>query len=195
MRTIKNNVMYYKIQKSLGAVSAVLTETIPTAGVCVEFQRFDQRDASIILYQDGQAQDLHVNGWTFPCVYNDIELRRQSDIYGGKASHEIRFEAIGPAGSIQVIQSKSLYGQKESLAVEYFCSLLYNISCCRDAGQFKDLYRYIIDNNWFQYHRERKEAVEVLQFIESFMPRLGQLEDDAYIPGLKQKLSVKYRVA
>lgn len=152
MKTIKNNVMYYKIQKSLGAVSAVLTETIPTAGVCVEFQRFDQRDASIILYQDGQAQDLHVNGWTFPCVYNDIELRRQSDIYGGKASHEIRFEAIDPAGSIQVIQSKSLYGQKESL------------------------------------------AVEVLQFIESFMPRLGQLEDDAYIPGLKQKLSVKYRV-
>ena len=74
--------MFYKIQKSLGNVSAVSTENIPVLGICVEFKNYGKRDASIVVYQDGKPQDISLNGWTFPCVFNHVEYTLHDDIYG-----------------------------------------------------------------------------------------------------------------
>lgn len=187
--------MYYKIQKSLGNASAVLTASIPDTGICVELQQFDREDASIILYQDGLSKDLNMNGWRFPCVYNNIELYRIKDIYGGHAKHRISFVAVDPNGAAQKVTYRKIYGVKESLAVEYFISMLYNISCCNNLEQFSNLYKFIIDNEWFHCHQNRKEAVEVLYFIESFMPQLDMIEDKEFLSGLKQQLHEKSRIA
>ena len=137
--------MYYKIQKSLGRVSAVLVDNIPQDGVCVEFKNFSRSNASIVIYQHGKPNDLRINGYTFPCVYNYIKNIMGTDIYGGDYAHVIDFEFIDPSGALQHVTSKNLYGGKEALAVEYFYSLLYNISCCKNVEQYEQLYEYIID--------------------------------------------------
>ena len=84
--------MYYKIQKSLGNVSAVSTDSIPQIGICVEFRNFNREDASIIIYQNGKPEDVCINGWTFPCVYNKISHSDSDDIFGGKSQHYLQFE-------------------------------------------------------------------------------------------------------
>lgn len=61
--------------------------------------------------------------------------------------------------------------------------------------QCKDLYRYIIDNDWFNKDKKRKEAVEVLNFIESFTPQLSMVKDSEFLAGLKQKIQVKFKEA
>lgn len=189
--------MYYKIQKSLGNISAILVDTIPQSGVCVEFKNFGlwSQEASIVVYQDGRNDDLHINSWSFPFVFNNIRVSRGSDIFGGRYLYEISFEAIAPDGSVQSIESKTLYGDKESMVVEYFYSMLYHLSCCEDTKQFKELYKCIIDNQWFDKHHSRKEAINVLSFIEAFTPKLDRVEDTTYIAGLKQKMSVKFKMA
>lgn len=187
--------MFYKIQKSLGNVSAVSTENIPVLGICVEFKNYGKRDASIVVYQDGKPQDISLNGWTFPCVFNHVEYTLHDDIYGGHATHSIDFEFLDPSGSVQNISKKSLYGSRESLTVEYFFTLLYNISCCSDIEQYKNLYKYIIDNECFSRDRNRKDAINVLNFIESFSSQLEKVEDKEYLAGLKLKINVKFKIA
>ena len=88
--------MFYKIQKSLGNVSAVSTENIPVLGICVEFKNYGKRDASIVVYQDGKPQDISLNGWTFPCVFNHVEYTLHDDIYGGHDTHTIKNKKLNP---------------------------------------------------------------------------------------------------
>ena len=154
-----------------------------------------KKDASIIIFHNGYSVDLHINGWTFPCVYNNIKYSHRSDIMGGEARHVIRFDFLTPDGSVGEIIERNLYGEKESLAVEYFYSLLYNLSCCESLEQFRQLYKYIIDNNWFKANKNRKEAIEVIDFIEKFTPRLSQVKDTEFLPGLKHKIQIKFKEA
>lgn len=187
--------MYYKIQKSLGNISAVLTDSIPSSGICIEFKNFEETDAAIVVYKNRTLVDLSINGCVFPCVYNKITRQRGSDIYGGRYCHEINFEFLDATGSVQCVKKETIYGEKESLAVEYFYSMLYNISCCKDLEQYNQLYRCIINNNWFSIHKNRKEAVEVLDFIESFTPQLSTVKDTEFLAGLKQKIQIKFKEA
>lgn len=187
--------MYYKIQKSLGNISAVVTDSIPSTGICIEFKNFKDDNASIVIYQDRRPVDLSINGCVFPCVYNKISRQKGSDIFGGDYNHYINFEFLDSTGSVQYIERKNIYGDKESLAVEYFYSLLYNISCCKDLEQYEKLYRYIIDNGWFNKNKKRKDAVEVLDFIEGFTPQLSMVKDSEFLSGLKQKIQVKFKEA
>ena len=187
--------MFYKIQKSLGNVSAVLVDVISTDGYYVDFKDFGKDNASIIVYYNGTTEDIHFNGWTFPCVYNNIRLAKGDDIYGGQHLHVISFDALDPSGAVQAIDRKCLYGVKEALVVEYFFSLLFNISCCERIEQSQNLYRFIIDNWYFKTHKKRKSAVDVLSFIESFSPRLNNLKDTSFAAGLKQKISVAFKDA
>lgn len=187
--------MIYKIQKSLGNVSAILVDNIINEGICLEFKNFGQTDASIIIYTDGKPQDIVLNGYTFPCVYNNIKSSRGDDIYGGKYFHKIEFEYLIPDGSINKIIKDNLYGAKESLAIEYFYSLLYNISCCANIAQYEQLYKYIIDNRLFGLSKKRENALTILNFIEEFIPELGKLQQTAFLPGLKQKINAKFKEA
>lgn len=187
--------MYYKIQKSLGNISAVLTNSIQSSEIHIEFKNFKETDASIIVYKDWNPIDLSINGCVFPCVYNKISRQSGSNISGGKYHHEINFEFLDSNGSIQSIKRKIIYGEKESLAVEYFYSLLFNISCCKDLEQYEQLYRYIIDNDGFKYNKRRSEAVEVLDFIENFTPQLSMVKGTEFMAGLKQKIQVKFKEA
>jgi hypothetical protein len=192
--------MYYLIQKSLGAISAVVTETIPQIGLCVEFKNYQLgTDTAIIIYQNGKPSDVTINGWTFPCVYNKIKKIVQSDIYGGNSIYTIDFECLDPNGKIQKIENKSIYGAKGSLDVEYFYSLLYNVSCCENIEQANSLYKNIIDNDniHFQYSSidKRKDAIQVLNFIESFTPQLSKIVDTEFIVGLERKIKEKFEVA
>ena len=188
--------MYYKIQKSLGNVSAVTTDNIPTTGVCVETKDYkNYSNASIVIYFNGKSEDIQINGWTFPCVYNKVDQYWGSDIYGGSHAHQISFECIDPDGEIHKVVGKTLYGGRESSEVEYFYSLLYNISCCQSMEQFKTLYKFIIDNDCFYKDRVRKAAVQVLSFIESFAPRLAEVDNKEFLAGLKQKINIKFKEA
>ena len=192
--------MYYIIQKSLGAISAVITETIPQMGLCVEFKNYQLgTDTAIVIYQNGKPKDVRINGWTFPCVYNKIKKIVHSDVYGGSSIYTIDFECIDPNGNMQKIENKSIYGAKESLDVEYFYSLLYNVSCCENIEQAKLLYKNIIDNDDLHFRNtiinKRKDAIQVLNFIESFTPRLSKIEDTEFVIGIERKIKEKYNVA
>ena len=188
--------MYYKIQKSLGNVSAVSTDSISTSGVCVETIDYKSySNASIVVYINGKSEDIQINGWTFPCVYNRVEQYAGDDIYGGSHAHRISFECVDPYGEIHKVENKTLYGGRESIEVEYFYSLLYYISCCQSMEQFEELYKFIIDNEWFGKDRKRKAAVQVLSFIENFTPRLSAIEDNEFLAGLKQKINIKFKEA
>jgi hypothetical protein len=107
----------------------------------------------------------------------------------------IDFEFIDPNGVIQQITSKTIYGGKESLAVEYFYSLLYNISCCENIGQYELLYECIIDNKLFSLNKTRNAAIKVLDFIESFALHLKDIKDKEFLEGLKQKMDIKFNEA
>ena len=156
--------MIYKIQKSLGNVSALLVENVLQEGICIEFKNFAKSDASIIIYSNGKPEDVCINGYTFPCVYNNLECNKSDDIFGGKCFHSIEFEFLAPDGSLNKIYKDDLYGAKESLTVEYFYSLLYNISCCSNVEQYKQLYEYIIDNRLLACKSQSK-ALKILNFI------------------------------
>ena len=129
--------MYYKIQKSLGNIKAVLTDSIPHEGICVEFNNYREKDSLILVYKNGKNEDVYINGWTFPCIYNNIESRKGADVYGGDYSHVINFELLDPTGELQMVEKKKLYGTNQSQTIEYFYSLIYNISCCIDMKQFQ----------------------------------------------------------
>ena len=188
--------MYFKIQKSLGNVSAVSTDSIPRSGICVETKDYKSySNASIVVYINGKTEDILLNGWTFPCVYNRVEHCAGDDILGGPYAHKISFECVDPDGEIHRVEGKKLYGGRESIEVEYFYSLLYYISCCQSMEQYEDLYKFIIDNEWFIKDRERNEAVKVLSFIENFTPRLSEIEDNEFLAGLKQKINKKFKEA
>lgn len=201
--------MYYKIQKSLGHASAVLVDSVPTEGVCIEFKQFFKPEASIIVYQNGKPEDICINGWTFPCVFNDLKIYNCSDIFGGTSRHEISFSALDPFGSVQDIKRRQIYGDKESLAVEYFYSMIYNLSCCKDTAQFDQLYTYVINNNDILqlsenlkkdtsgvvsvYKGDREKVGGALHFIDSFRRQIETIRETDYLPGLKQKIDLTYR--
>ena len=188
--------MYYKIQKSLGNVSAVLTDSIPQQGVCIEFTNFGSyNDASIVIYKNGSPEDVCFNGCTFPCVYNKLKHQTGTDIYGGGFTHSVDFDFIDANGVMQHVEAKTIYGGKEALAVEYFYSLLYNISCCDNMEQYEQLYERIIDNKLFGLYKTRDAAIKVLDFIESFALHLNTIKDTEFLAGLKQKLDVKFKEA
>jgi hypothetical protein len=127
--------MIYKIEKYLGNVSAVLVDTFQTLGICVEIKNYAQRNASIVVYRNGSPSDLYFNGWPLPCVYNKMNIRLGGDIYGGDYKHTISFDLLDKDSTVQSVTDKKIYGSKESLMVEYFYSLLYNLSCCKDIEQ------------------------------------------------------------
>ena len=187
--------MYYKIQKSLGSVSAVSVATITPNGIYIEFKNFSQDNASIIVFNHGINEDICINGWTFPCIYNNLKAQSGNDIYGGRYRHLITFDVLDPSGAVHTIEMKNIYGSNETLAVEYFYSLLYNISCCVDIEQSKQLYDLIIDNKYFKNDKDRKKAISVLGFIESFSPHLNDIKDTTFVVGLKQKISVFFKDA
>ena len=96
---------------------------------------------------------------------------------------------------INKIIKDNLYGAKESLAIEYFYSLLYNISCCANIAQYEQLYKYIIDNRLFGLSKKRENALTILNFIEEFTPELRKVQQTAFLPGLKQKINAKFKEA
>lgn len=200
--------MFFKIQKSLGRVSAVLTDSLCKEGVCVEFKKFCYEDASIIIYQGGKLEEiLSINGWTFPSVFNGLRKQQGDDVWGGRYYHLLSFDVLDPSGSVQVVEDKKLYGSKEALAVEYFYALLYNLSCCKDTAQFLELYEYLIDNEDIFCLHERlttgscdhvyrgdKERVSgALHFIEQFKKQLDGIQDTTYLAGLKQRIDTTYK--
>lgn len=187
--------MFYRIQKSLGRACAVEINEISQEGICIEFKNFNSKGASIIIYNNGKLDDICINGHAFPCIYNNIIHSVSDDIYGGESKHYINFEYLDLSGNMQCVEEKTLYGQKESLAVEYFYSLLYNISCCKNKKQYELLYKLIIDNDYFGRHKNRKEAIKVLDFIESFTSQYSVIEDTEYLSGLKQKIAQKFKEA
>lgn len=187
--------MYYKIQKTLGDVAVVQTDCIVQEGFCIEFKNFNQRDASILVYTNGNPEDLNINGWTFPCVYNDIVRSNGGDTRGGDFSHEISFELLDPMGDLKNIEDKTLYGTTEPGVIKYFYSLLYNISCCANMKQFEHLYTFIIDNGSFYRRKKRSEAISVLNFIEEFTPQLARVEENEFVEGLKRKIDIKFKEA
>ena len=188
--------MIYLIKKSLGRVSAILTDTVTEDGICVEFKNYGKYSGTtIVIYQDGKPEDLSINGWSFPCVYNNIEYLVHSDIYGGNSVHTVSFECLDPTGTVRRIEKKSIYGDNQPISVEYFYSLLYKISCCQSFEQYQQLYKYIIDNEWFYKDKERKAAVEVLSFVETFTSQLENVKDTEFLAGLKQKVDLKFKEA
>ncbi|MCR4853325.1 MAG: hypothetical protein K5893_07030 [Prevotella sp.] len=189
--------MYYRIQKSLGRVSAIEVPSESVLKLCIGFTNYQAKGAaSIIIYQYGNPRDWELNGWKFPCVYNNLIYRCSRDIYGGASNYTISFDVIDPNGSICHIKDKSIYGSTEILDVEYFYSLLYNMSCCKNIEQFKQLYKYIIDNNVLDsYQSDRKLAIDVLAFIENFLPQLKNVQQREYITELEQKIEAKFKRA
>lgn len=187
--------MLWKIEKSLGCVAAVQVDSLPESGVCVEFKNFHQSDASILIYQDGKLEDITINGCVFPCIYNKLGYGcGGNDIYGGAYYHETTFNFIDSTEMPQEIKHK-LYGQTESVVVEYLYSLIYNISCCKCFEQYEELYKNIIDVTKEYWHPSREGALRVLNFIEEFTPQLSKIEDTTYLQGLKQRLRVMFREA
>ena len=188
--------MIYQIKKTLGRVSAILTDTVTEDGVCVEFKNYGQYSSvSIVIYQNGKPEDLIINGWTFPCVYNIINYTNCRDIYGGNCLYTVSFECINSTGKVIKIEEKRIYGDNQAIEVEYFYTLLYYISCCDSFEQYQLLYKYIIDNEYFYKRKVRKDAVEVLSFVESFAPQLDHIKDTEFIAGLKQKVDLKFKEA
>ena len=200
--------MLFKIQKSLGRVSAVFTDTIWKEGVCIDFQKYGSDDASIVIYQGGRLEDtIKLNGWSFPCVYNGMRRQQGRDIYGGKYYHVVTFEALDTRGSLQTIDKKKVYGDKEAIAVEYFYTMLHNLSYCKDVLQFTKLYEYLIDNEdiiclyegvmkgttMSIYRSDREKISGALYFIETFRNQLGDVEDTVYVSGLKQRMDYTYK--
>lgn len=188
--------MLWRIVTSLGNVAAVQVDSVPEKGVCIEFRNFQQADASILIYQDGKLEDVTINGCVFPCVYNKLGDGRYGgdDIYGGVYKHEIEFSFIDSNGLSQEVFHK-LYGMIESAAVEYFYSLIYNISCCTCLEQYKGLYKNIIDVTKRYWHLDRAKALEILNFIEEFTLQLPKVEDVTYLQSLKLKLNTIFREA
>ena len=107
----------------------------------------------------------------------------------------IEFEYLTPAGLINKIIKDNLYGAEESLAIEYFYSLLYNISCCANIAQYDQLYKYIIDNRLFGLSKKRENALTTLNFIKEFTPALAKVQQTAFSPGIKQKINAKFKEA
>lgn len=188
--------MIYQIKKSLGRVSAILTDTVTEDGICVEFKNYGKYSGTtIVIYKNGKPEDLSINGWTFPCVYNAIDYMVSSDIYGGDSVHSVSFECLDPTGTVRKIENKKIYGGKQSIAVEYFYSLLYNISCCENIEQYDQLYNCIIDNRLLARESSRNNALSILNFIEQFALQLSQVKETDYLAGLKQKIDLKFKEA
>ena len=189
--------MLWRIEKSLGDVAAVQVDNIPANGVCVEFKNFQQENASILIYQDGKLEDVLINGCVFPCVYNKLNrLGCCIEDIGGKSWHCATFIYVGANGTPREVYH-NLYGKTESAVVEYFYSLIYNISCCTSIEQLKALHKYIIDISASSRYVNpiREEPLKVLNFIKDFIPQLSKIEDTTYVHGLKHKLKIRFSEA
>ena len=134
--------MYFKIEKSLGNIKAVSTESFSNSGICIDFYDYAGKNPQILIYNNGSKKDICINGWTFPYIYNNIEYKL---IAWKGYRHVISFELLDPAGELQKVVCKNLYGTNQSSTIESFYSLLYNISCCTDMKQFELLYDLVID--------------------------------------------------
>ena len=187
--------MYYKIQKSLGRISAIQVDSIESEGICIEFRNYCQENPSILVYNNGKLDDIRINGFLFPCVYNNTSSFGGYDIYGGGYKHMVTFDYIDSTGALQHISAKKLYGYREDIVVEYFFNLIYCITCCNSIEQYNSLFKYIIDNKCFIEHKNRKEALEVLNFIEIFLPQLSKVENTDFLRGLQHKIEIKFKGA
>lgn len=180
--------MLWKIEKTLGNVAAVQVDSIPTSGLCVEFKNFHQKDASILIYQNGKLEDITINGCVFPCVYNKIPYWAYR--------HDITFDFIDPLGAVCKIHSKNLYGENESTTVEYFYTLLHYITYCDSREElYNELYYHIIDTEYIYVADRTEKALNTLCFIKEFTPQLTNIEDTTYLQGLKQKLNARFKEA
>ena len=187
--------MYYKIVKSLGRVSAILSDNIPQQGICLELKQIQDQNYSILLYQNSKLKDFELNGWAFPSIFNNVTFyEKGDDIWGGKYHYIISFELIDPSGVGRHIDNKTLYGDTNLQAIEYFFTLLYNISCCENFDQYKDLYKYVYDIIW-EFNHEKDFPVEVLSFINKFTPHLSNVLTDDYLTGLKRTLDIRRKEA
>ena len=186
--------MYYKIVKSLGRVSAILSDKIPQQGICIEFNNNRNGDCSILVYQNGVSNDLCLNGWTFPSSYNKIDSTFSMTDTFGHSNYSISFDLLDPKGVERHIDNKHLYGDSDLQAIDYFFTLLYNISCCENIEQYKDLYKYVYDMNW-EFIHEKNFPFEVISFINKFTPHLSNLKDDDYLPGLKRTIDIRLKEA
>ena len=186
--------MYFKIEQSLGNIKAVSTESFSNIGICIEFNDYAGKNPQILIYNNGSKKDICINGWTFPYIYNNIEYKW---IEWKGNYHVISFELIDPAGELQKVVCKRLYARNQSLTVEYFYSLLYNISCCTDMKQFELLYDLVIDGEFpiIDKDKRREKAIYVLNFINSFVPQLDKIKETDYLVGLKRKINAKFKEA
>ena len=184
--------MYYKIVKSLGRVSAILSEDIPQQGICLEFKKIQDSNYSILLYQNGKLKDFELNGWTFPYIFNNVTYYECAGNIVGKFYYSVSFELIDPSGIERHIDNKELYGETELKSVEYFFTLLYNISCCENFDQYNDLYKYVYDKNYF-VSREKNFPFEAISFINKFTPHLSKVSTDDYLPGLKRTIDIRLK--
>ena len=146
--------MYFKIEESLGNIKAVSTESFSNSRICIEFNDYAGKNPQILIYNNGSKRDICINGWTFPCIYNNIEYKRITWL---GYRHVISFELLDPAGELQKVVYKTLYGTNQSLTIEYFYSLLYNVSCCTDMNQFQLLYDLVIDGEFPIIKDKRRE--------------------------------------
>lgn len=180
--------MLWRIVKSLDNVAAVLVDSVPKNGVCIEFKNFHQKDASILIYQNGKLEDIIINGCTFPCVYNKIPYWAYR--------HDITFDFIDPLGAVCKIQCKNLYGEYEAIVVEYFYTFLHYITYCDSREElYGKLYMHIIDSDYIYVGDRTEKALNTLCFIEEFTPQLSNIKDATYLRGLKQKLNVRFKEA
>ena len=187
--------MYYKIVKTIGKVSAILSEDIPQQGICLEFKSNGNGGRSILIYQNGELNDLCLNGWTFPYIFNNVSSHSWgNDIWGGFWNYIISFELLDPSGAERRIVEKRLYGDNDLQAIVYFFTLLYNISCCENFEQYKDLYKYVYDMKWKTINDENF-PIEVISFINKFTPHLKNLSDDYYLSELKRTIDTRRKEA
>lgn len=189
--------MYFKIEESLGNIKAVSTESFSTRGICIVFNDYAGKDPQILIYKNGIKRDICINGWTFPCIYNNIAYIDNRDGNRGDYFHVITFELLDPTGELQKVKHKRLYGINQSLTVETFFTLLYNISCCTDMKQFQLLYDLVIDGEFpiIDKDKRREKAINVLNFINSFVPQLETIKETDYLIGLKRKINAKFKEA
>lgn len=191
--------MIFNIQKSLGKITAVKVDSIPTyfgiQDYYIEINNFGQYNVSLSIYNNGGLRDIQMNGWTFPYVFNHIEGVNSDDIWGGKSRVEVSFEVLDKNNELQQILNKSLYGSIEADAAIYFFKLLYNLSCCDNFDEFKKLYRLIIDNEEFHSDYYDTKPTEVIDFVDEFSKKLENVGWKEYVQDLKLDLARKYKRA
>ncbi len=172
--------MYYKIEKSLGRPVAIQVDSIPEKGICVDVKNFRSKDISMIIYQDGKLNDIQMNNWTFPYVYNEI---------GSNTHHSPDYDDYCRVDSIRYIDptgnnEKSTYplwlGNTEAQSAENLIYELYRLSCCENFDQYINLrVLYFKTTGFHDYDCEM--AKKIVDFVDSFSPHLSNLKDTEYL--------------